>query len=250
MFFISGGNGGGSYYNQSSPNEDGGGYYGPSSGSPRDLSYYGYNNGFGGGGDSSGNAFYHQPASSAAQQGDNNNKVSLSSLSSGDATSAATAAASEFQHGDTIKNEQPTTHEVPPSSSSGGQESKDSETCSVTTVTAEHMDPSISDMNNSDNQKPRSQSSPIIEQNSPRTLPGQLLRRSPASHESSEFEQQPPPHSFDQQALMTSHPPDEYMRQMSAMGSQSEGKETLHVNEYRMDENAHWSAPCYFCSNA
>ena len=92
-------------------------------------------------------------------------------------------------------------------------------------------------MNNSDNQTSRSQQStpqdgnrnPISPKN-PNTMnnpaSGGGLKRSPASHESSEFEQQ-----FEQSmaaAAVMPHGSDEYMRQM-AMGNQpsTEGKLTV-----------------------
>ena len=99
---------------------------------------------------------------------------------------------------------------------------------------------SSSDMNNSDNQTSRSQQSTPQDGNRNQISPknhttmnnpvGQgssgVLKRSPASHESSEFEQQ-----FEQSmaaAAVMPHGSDEYMRQM-AMGNQpsTEGKLTV-----------------------
>ena len=113
---------GGGYYSQPSPNEDGQGgngsggpaFYGGGTGPPhappgsvgspgsRDLSYYGFNNGFGnsgdgggsgGGGGNGGSAFYQQQQHT---QQDNNNKVSNIP---GDTTSV-------HEFGDTIKKEE------------------------------------------------------------------------------------------------------------------------------------------------
>ena len=93
-----------------------------------------------------------------------------------------------------------------------------------------------SDMNNSDNQTSRSQQSTPQDGNQNQISPKNHvtmnnpasggLKRSPASHESSEFEQQ-----FEQSmaaAAVMPHGSDEYMRQM-AMGNQpsTEGKLTV-----------------------
>ena len=98
---------------------------------------------------------------------------------------------------------------------------------------------SSSDMNNSDNQTSRSQQSTPQDGNRNQISPknhttmnnpvggsSSVLKRSPASHESSEFEQQ-----FEQSmaaAAVMPHGSDEYMRQM-AMGNQpsTEGKLTV-----------------------
>ena len=246
--------GGGGYYSQPSPNEDQGGnsggpnFYGGgggphppgSAGSPgsRDLSFYGFNNGFGngggdGGGGNGGSAFYQQHQT----QQDNNNKVSN--------LPGDTASVHEF--GDTIKKEEQAAllTEV----DSKQQQQQDSSTpenslLNTNSSTAKvesggsgslqplnsNQDPQNSDMNNSDNQTSRSQqSTPQDNRNiSPKTMNPGSLKRSPASHESSEFEQQ-----FEQSmaaAAAMPHGSDEYMRQM-AMGNQSTepGKFTTYI---------------------
>ena len=252
---------GGGYYNHPSPNEDqpggptfyGGGPPGHppgSAGSPgsRDLSYYGFNNGFGNGGDggggggggpggNGGSAFYQQQQHQTQQ--DNNNKVSN--------LPGDTASVHEF--GDTIKKEQheqaaDLKQEQPQDQSSVTSEATSGGPGGPTPAGPKsepgngNDGPQNSDMNNSDNQTSRSQqSTPQDNRNiSPKTNimnnPG--LKRSPASHESSEFEQQ-----FEQSMAAAAAMPhggggaggpagtDEYMRQM-AMGNQStEGKLTV-----------------------
>ena len=261
--------GGGGYYSQPSPNEDQGGnsggpnFYGGggphppgSAGSPgsRDLSFYGFNNGFGngggdGGGGNGGSAFYQQHQT----QQDNNNKVSN--------LPGDTASVHEF--GDTIKKEQ---HEQAVADLK--QEQPQQDQSSVTSEAASggpggppagpksepggglqplnsNDGPQNSDMNNSDNQTSRSQqSTPQDNRNiSPKTMNPGSLKRSPASHESSEFEQQ-----FEQSmaaAAAMPHGSDEYMRQM-AMGNQSTepGKLTT-TQPFRISSSSTFF--CYLC---
>ena len=220
------------YYSQPSPNEEGNSYPsypnapGGSPGGgppPRDLSYYGFNNGFGssespagggggaggsgGNGSGNGTAFYPQQQ----QQPENNNKLSDTPNS----------------YGDTIKKSPGESHLGP----GGDPDENDSKS----ELKVESTDPNNSDnMNNSDN--PRSQQSPLQGQNSPQLIQGGIMqgqqghKRSPASHESSEFEHH---HGFgggEAGNLGQNLPPgasEEYMRQMAAMQQQqnhNEGK--------------------------
>ncbi len=224
-----GGNGGPgqtAYYGgQPSPNEDSAGsaYYGPAGSSPRDLSYYGFNNGFvSGGGDSGSGGGPGGPGqasqgalsgnnNAAFYQQDNNNKVDAGSNS---------PSSSSFQHhhGDS------TTQSVENVENNVKNESEmlDSNQLKLEQVNTN----SDNNLNNSDNQKARSQLSPPpqLQQNSPIRLQG-LPRRSPGSHESSEFEPTQTQHQqhFDPNMIhqaQAANDPD-YLRQM---GGQSEGK--------------------------
>ena len=253
------------YNNQPSPNEEGSGapapYYGApgSMGSPtggRDLNYFGYNNGFGagesGGSGGGGPAFY--PHQQQQQQHDNNNKTLGSDTNipvSSSAGSGPSEVKSEVDQADPLSagsaaaggptttadkdnipelSDLPGPHDLkfsarghnPPGS--GGHPA----------ILGGSSNTELSDTkDNSDNQSTRShheqQSSP--NPNSPRSsVAGVKRSHSPSNSENNDFgagdpQQQQQP--FEAMGPSSMNHGDEYMRQMSALNPQNEGKQTF-----------------------
>ena len=251
-------------------------YYGApgSMGSPtggRDLNYFGYNNGFGaaesGGGGGGGPAFY--PQQQQQQLHDNNNKtlgsdtnipVSSSAgsgpsevksevdqadpLSAGSAAAGGPTAATTTAGKDNIPelSDLPGQHDL--KFSARGHNPPGSGVGHPAILGGSTSNTELSDTkDNSDNQSTRShheqQSSP--NPNSPRSsVAGVKRSHSPSNSENNDFgagdpQQQQQP--FEAMGPSSMNHGDEYMRQMSALNPQNEGKQTFILIYTQIDQN-------------